>query len=120
MTTMSRRSILARSLLALAAGATVAPAALAAAASAPSPETALSALAPAATPPPDAGLLQLFDEYQAARSNICGEQFKKLEDFLLRPALPMRIIECRAGYKANVIPAAAEAVVAAKWAASQQ
>jgi hypothetical protein len=68
MTTMSRRSILARALLALSAGATVAPAALAATASARSPETALSPPAPAvATPSPDAGLLQLFDEYQAAR-----------------------------------------------------
>jgi hypothetical protein len=47
-------------------------------------------------------LIKMFD-FQAARSNICGEQFKKLEDYLLRPALPMRIIECRDGYKANVM-----------------
>jgi hypothetical protein len=68
MTTMSRRSILARGLLALSAGATVAPVALAAAASAPSPETALSVPAPAATPSPDASLLQLFDQYMAANA----------------------------------------------------
>jgi hypothetical protein len=68
MTTMSRRSILARGLLALSAGATVAPAAFAVSASA-SPGPVPSALAAAATPSPDEGLLQLFDEYQAARSD---------------------------------------------------
>jgi hypothetical protein len=54
----------------LSAGAAVAPAALAAAASAPAPETALNAPAPAvAIPSPDVGLLQLFDEYRAVRSD---------------------------------------------------
>jgi hypothetical protein len=42
-------------------------------------------------------------DFKAARSNICGEQFKKLEEYLLRPALPMRLIECRDDYKANVM-----------------
>jgi hypothetical protein len=34
---------------------------------------------------------------------VCGELFKKIEDYLLRPALPLRIIECRPDYKANVM-----------------
>jgi hypothetical protein len=42
-------------------------------------------------------------DYQAPRSNVCGELFKKIEDYLLRPALPVRIIECRPEYKANVM-----------------
>jgi hypothetical protein len=46
-------------------------------------------------------LIKMYD-FKATRSNICGEQFKKLEEYLLRPALPMRMVECRAAYKANV------------------
>ncbi len=47
-------------------------------------------------------LIKMFD-FKAPKSNICGEQFKKLEEFLLRPALPMRLVECRESYKANVM-----------------
>lgn len=47
-------------------------------------------------------LVKMYD-FKAARSNICGEQFKKLEEYLLRPALPLRMIECRSEYKANVM-----------------
>jgi hypothetical protein len=47
-------------------------------------------------------LVKMYD-YKAPRSNICGEQFKKLEEYLLRPALPLRMVECRADYKANVM-----------------
>jgi len=47
-------------------------------------------------------LIKMYD-YKAPRSNVCGEQFKKLEEYLLRPALPLRIVECRPEYKANVM-----------------
>jgi len=47
-------------------------------------------------------LIKMYD-YKAPRSNVCGELFKKLEEYLLRPALPLRIIECRPEYKANVM-----------------
>lgn len=47
-------------------------------------------------------LIKMYD-YKAPRSNICGELFKKLEDYLLRPALPLRLMECRPEYKANVM-----------------
>jgi hypothetical protein len=47
-------------------------------------------------------LIKMYD-YKAARSNICGEQFKKLQEYLLRPALPLRVMECRSEYKANVM-----------------
>lgn len=47
-------------------------------------------------------LIKMYD-YKAARSNICGEQFKKLQEYLLRPALPLRLVECREAYKANVM-----------------
>lgn len=47
-------------------------------------------------------LIKMYD-YKAARSNICGEQFKRLQEYLLRPALPLRVIECRDTYKANVM-----------------
>jgi hypothetical protein len=47
-------------------------------------------------------LIKMFD-FQAPRSNVCGELFKKLEEFLLRPPLPLRIIECREEYSANVM-----------------
>jgi hypothetical protein len=51
----------------------------------------------------NSGTLIKMYEYQAARSNICGEQFKKLQEYLLRPALPLRMVECREEYKANVM-----------------
>jgi hypothetical protein len=47
-------------------------------------------------------LVKMYD-YKAPRSNICGELFKKLEDYLLRPAVPLRMVECRPEYKANVM-----------------
>jgi hypothetical protein len=47
-------------------------------------------------------LIKMYD-YKAPRSNICGEQFKKLQEYLLCPSLPLRIIECRESYKANVM-----------------
>lgn len=47
-------------------------------------------------------LIKMYD-YKAPRSNICGEQFKKLQEYLLSPSLPLRIIECRESYKANVM-----------------
>ncbi len=47
-------------------------------------------------------LIKMYD-YQAPLSNVCGEQFKKLQEYLLRPALPLRIIECRESYKAKVM-----------------
>jgi hypothetical protein len=47
-------------------------------------------------------LIKMYN-YKAPRSNICGELFKKLEEYLLRPAVPLRIIECRPEYKANVM-----------------
>jgi hypothetical protein len=51
----------------------------------------------------DSGTLIKMYDYKAPRSNVCGELFKKVEDYLLRPALPLRIIECRFEYKANVM-----------------
>ena len=42
-------------------------------------------------------------DYKAPRSNVCGELFRKLEEYLLRPMLPLRIIECRPEYKAKVM-----------------
>lgn len=47
-------------------------------------------------------LIKMYD-FKAPRSNICGELFKKLQDYLLCPSLPLRIIECREAYKANVM-----------------
>jgi hypothetical protein len=47
-------------------------------------------------------LIKMYD-YKAPKSNICGELAKKVEDYLLRPALPMRLIECRPEYTANVM-----------------
>ena len=49
------------------------------------------------------GTLVTMYDFKAPRSNVCGEQFKKLEEFLLRPTLPLRIVECRQEYKANVM-----------------
>jgi hypothetical protein len=51
---------------------------------------------------PHGTLIKMYD-YKAPRSNICGELFKKLEEYLLRPMAPLRIIECRPAYKANVM-----------------
>src|SRR4029453_4432437 len=34
---------------------------------------------------------------------ICGELFRKLEEYLLQPKLPLRLVECRPEYKANVM-----------------
>ena len=42
-------------------------------------------------------------DFQAPKSIICGELAKKIEEYLLHPALPMRILECRASYAANVM-----------------
>jgi hypothetical protein len=50
----------------------------------------------------DGTLIKMYD-FKATRSNICGEQFKKLQDYLLQPALPIRMIECRDEYKAKVM-----------------
>lgn len=47
-------------------------------------------------------LIKMYD-YKAPRSNVCGELFKKVEEYLLRSALPLRIMECRPEYKANVM-----------------
>lgn len=47
-------------------------------------------------------LIKVYD-YKAPRSNICGELFRKLEDYLLKPVLPLRLIECRAEYSAKVM-----------------
>ncbi len=51
---------------------------------------------------PHGTLIKMYD-YQAPRSNVCGELFKKLEEYLLRPMMPLRIVECRPEYKANVM-----------------
>ena len=51
---------------------------------------------------PHGTLIKMYD-YKAPRSNICGELFKKLQEYLLRPMLPLRIIECRPEYKAKVM-----------------
>ncbi|HXD45203.1 MAG TPA: hypothetical protein VN655_08710, partial [Pseudolabrys sp.] len=51
---------------------------------------------------PHGTLIKMYD-YKAPRSNICGELFKKLEDYLLKPALPFRVIECRSEYQAKVM-----------------
>jgi hypothetical protein len=51
---------------------------------------------------PSGTLIKMYD-FKAPRSNICGELFRKLEDYLLKPVLPLRLIECREGYKANVM-----------------
>lgn len=51
---------------------------------------------------PHGTLIKMYD-YKAPRSNICGELFRKLEEYLLRPMLPLRLVECRPDYKANVM-----------------
>ncbi len=47
-------------------------------------------------------LIKMYD-FKAPLSNICGELYRKIEEFVLRPPLPLRMIECREGYKANVM-----------------
>ena len=47
-------------------------------------------------------LVKMYD-FKAPRSNVCGELFRKIEEFMLRPPLPIRIVECRPEYKANVV-----------------
>jgi hypothetical protein len=47
-------------------------------------------------------LVKMYD-FKAPKSNICGELFKKIEDYLLRPAMPLRLIECRKEYQAKVM-----------------
>ncbi|MFZ2651643.1 MAG: hypothetical protein WA210_16215 [Burkholderiaceae bacterium] len=47
-------------------------------------------------------LVKMYD-FKAPLSNICGELFRKIEEFLLRPPLPLRLVECRKEYKANVM-----------------
>ncbi len=51
----------------------------------------------------DCGTLIKMYDYKAPRSNICGELFRKLTEYLIAPALPIRIIECRGDYKAKVM-----------------
>ena len=51
---------------------------------------------------PSGTLVKMYD-FKAPASNICGELFKKFEEFLLRPPLPLRLIECREAYMANVM-----------------
>ncbi len=51
---------------------------------------------------PSGTLVKMYD-FKAPRSNICGELFKRVETYLVRPVLPLRIIECREQYKANVM-----------------
>lgn len=51
----------------------------------------------------ESGTLIKMYNFQAPRSNICGELYKKLGLFLIQPALPLRIVECRSDYKANVM-----------------
>lgn len=59
-------------------------------------------------------LIKMYD-YQAPRSNVCGELFRKVEEYLLRPPLPMRIVECRPEYAANVMAVTAWDCMA-RWA----
>jgi hypothetical protein len=65
------------------------------------------------------GTLIKMYEYEAPRSNICGELFKKVEEYLLRPALPLRIIECRKEYTANVMAVTVWDCMA-RWARGQK
>jgi hypothetical protein len=51
---------------------------------------------------PSGTLIKMYN-FKAPRSNICGELFRKLEDYLLKPVLPLRLIECREGYMAKVM-----------------
>ena len=51
---------------------------------------------------PSGTLVKMYD-YKAPRSNIWGELFKKLEEYLLSPMMQLRMIECRPKYRANVM-----------------
>jgi len=51
---------------------------------------------------PSGTLIKMYD-IKVASSNICGELYKHLNDFLLRPPLPLRIVECRESRQANVM-----------------
>jgi hypothetical protein len=51
----------------------------------------------------ESGTLVKMYDFKAPLSNICGELFRKIEEFLLRPPLPLRLVECRKEYKANVM-----------------
>jgi hypothetical protein len=51
----------------------------------------------------ESGTLVKMYDFKAPMSNICGELFRKIEEFLLRPPLPLRLVECRADYQANVM-----------------
>lgn len=51
---------------------------------------------------PSGTLVKMYD-FKAPRSNVCGELFRKVEEFMLRPSLPIRIVECRPEYQANVM-----------------
>jgi hypothetical protein len=51
----------------------------------------------------ESGTLVKMYDYKAPLSNICGELYKKIEDHLISPALPLRIIECRSDYQAKVM-----------------
>ena len=51
----------------------------------------------------ESGTLVKMYDFKAPLSNICGELFRKIEEFLLRPPLPLRLVECRSDYKANVM-----------------
>jgi len=51
----------------------------------------------------ESGTLVKMYDFKAPLSNICGELFRKIEEFLLRPPLPLRLVECRKDYKANVM-----------------
>ncbi len=58
-------------------------------------------VAPRTRKVPSGTLVKMYD-FKAPKSNICGELFRKIEEFLLRPPLPLRLIECRKEYSANV------------------
>jgi hypothetical protein len=47
-------------------------------------------------------LIKMFD-FQAPRSNVCGELYRQLMPVLLQPPLPLRIYECRPSYAANIM-----------------
>ncbi|MBK7952315.1 MAG: hypothetical protein IPK00_27075 [Deltaproteobacteria bacterium] len=51
---------------------------------------------------PSGTLVKMYD-FKAPRSNVCGELYKKLGEYLIQPAIPLRIIECRKDYQANVM-----------------
>lgn len=63
-------------------------------------------------------LIKVYD-YEAPRSNVCGELFKKVEEYLLRPCLPVRIVECRKEYTANVMAVTVWDCMA-RWAKSKK